>query len=440
MQGDISNGINVLGNLGDGTSAPSNGVIRALNGRIGRVEVAGIIRGPGTSAVRVQANQGIGLVKAASIFGPISANASFCTGKIGRLETTNGPLSGTVACIAVEGTGLERGVSINGDLTSEFGIRSGGLREHFFVSGNITSTGKIDITQGGTILDDATHNGRITVGGSVAGEIRVDGAAGLKGQIITNANNTSGTWTGPVRIGPTGNQIVLDDGASQPYQAPYYAVLSSTLGGGAVGLVPYGLHKEDCEPSHAPDGGPNLYWASKAWPQSFGGQTRETFVIKHYGPVFAASSGPYLIERRKFAIAMCGSEPCAGQDLVWVDRTTMFDVYAPRSGSREVWVAMKNNIQGNPVEVDKNHAYRFSLVADSGVTRLQSDQTLVTTTPKPTVVGYPYEVKPLFFDLNQNLVADLGDVEMWMEEPADVDYSGQIDTEDLIRLIEVVGM
>lgn len=74
------------------------------------------------------------------------------------------------------------------------------------------------------------------------------------------------------------------------------------------------------------------------------------------------------------------------------------------------------------------------------MTRLQSDQTLITTTPKPNVVGYPYEVKPLNFDLNLNLMADTGDIDAWIEQPADVDSSGAIDIDDLVRLIEVVGM
>ncbi len=440
----------------------------AANGAIDFVQAPNGAIGSSTSTVNIWAKTAIQRVDARQIWANIDARRNGgdpANSQVWRVSATNGDFTGSINARRLDGsTNATPGLFVpNGNLNADITLTDA-LRRPISVSGSLPNgrvismvrsigdngimnfgsvAGRIEVTQ--------SINRSITVAGALTGQIVIGesipnpygitvGSIGGTGQIIVNATNTTGTWTGPVTVGPSGSQIVLDDGASQPYQAPYYAALSSTLGGGSVGLVPYGLHKEDCEPSHAPDGGPNLYWASKTWPQSFGGQTRETFVIKHYGPVFAASSGPYLIERRKFAIAMCGSEPCAGQDLVWVDRTTMFDVYAPGSGSREVWVAMKNDGQGNPVEVDKNHAYRFSLVADSGVTRLQSDQTLVTTTPKPTVVGYPYEVKPLFFDLNQNLVADLGDIEMWMEEPADVDYSGQIDTEDLIRLIEVVGM
>lgn len=431
--GSITNRIVINGNLGDGSGAANNGVIRTLNGRIERLEVTGNIRGPNSAPVRVQANQGLGLVKAASILGPVSANANFGTGKFKRLETTGGPLSGTVACFAVESDQPDGGIYVNGDLTSEFGIRAGGLREPFVVTGSITSTGKIDITAGGTILDDATHDGRITVGGSMVGEIRIDGSAGLQGQIVINANNTPGTWTGPVKIGPTGSQIILDDGSAQPYQAPFYAALSSTLGGGAVGLVPYGLHKEDCSPPHAPDGGCGLQYSMRTWPASLGGGDRQTIVLRHYGPVTnpPPSLSPCLLER--LAITCPYPIACPGP---W-EEVPAYHVYLPPENPREVWVALQLS-GGQPVKFNPNYTYRVSLIADNGVTRLRSNGTLAQTAPG--IVGYPYEFKPLCADVNLDSLINPGDIDAWMERPADVDYSGEIDLADLVRLIEVVGM
>jgi len=45
---------------------------------------------------------------------------------------------------------------------------------------------------------------------------------------------------------------------------------------------------------------------------------------------------------------------------------------------------------GNPVGIDKEHAYRITPVSDGGVTRLRSAGTLASTAPG--VVGYPYLV------------------------------------------------
>jgi len=38
------------------------------------------------------------------------------------------------------------------------------------------------------------------------------------------------------------------------------------------------------------------------------------------------------------------------------------------------------------------------------------------------------------------MMADTGDIDAWLERPADVDYNGAIDIDDLVRLIEAVGM
>ncbi|MDQ7014341.1 MAG: hypothetical protein Q9O74_10655, partial [Planctomycetota bacterium] len=61
---------------------------------------------------------------------------------------------------------------------------------------------------------------------------------GLKGQVIINANNNSGTWTGAVAVNSTALAPV-----------PYYNNIAEDIGGGAVGLVPYYLHYNDCTPT-----------------------------------------------------------------------------------------------------------------------------------------------------------------------------------------------
>lgn len=93
---------------------------------------------------------------------------------------------------------------------------------------------------------------------------------------------------------------------------------------------------------------------------------------------------------------------------------------------------------GQPVKFHPNYTYRVSLISDGGVTRLRSAGTLASTAPG--IVGYPYEFKPLCADVNLDSLINPGDIDAWMEQPSDVDYSGEINLDDLVRLIEVVGM
>lgn len=79
-------------------------------------------------------------------------------------------------------------------------------------------------------------------------DISVESEASLTGQIIINAANTSSTWAGDVVVETTSGPVAFNTTASQPYQAPYYDALSTYIGGGAIGLVPYFLHKTDCLP------------------------------------------------------------------------------------------------------------------------------------------------------------------------------------------------
>ncbi|CAG0948252.1 hypothetical protein PHYC_00014 [Phycisphaerales bacterium] len=82
-----------------------------------------------------------------------------------------------------------------------------------------------------------------------AGEINIDGA--LAGMIVLNANagtaDAPNLWAGPVRVfAAQSSPIVLASGSSSPDTAPYYKRHASELGGGAVGLVKFNVHDDDC--------------------------------------------------------------------------------------------------------------------------------------------------------------------------------------------------
>ncbi|MBM4109550.1 MAG: hypothetical protein FJ255_12205 [Phycisphaerae bacterium] len=86
----------------------------------------------------------------------------------------------------------------------------------------------------------------------------------LKGQIVVNAVNFGFSWSAPVTV----------DGVTLA-PMPNYSNLSAGLGGGAVGVVPFNLHKQDCSP---PDGG------MVGWPGAY------SVTVRHYGPVVIENS------------------------------------------------------------------------------------------------------------------------------------------------------
>lgn len=109
-------------------------------------------------------------------------------------------------------------------------------------------------------------------------------AHGLGGQIIVNADGVAGgLWTSPVRVGPNGHpqQVILN--------SPGYSQTASQLGGGSVGLVPFKLHDESCQPTN----GATVQLAPNAPPFSV--------ELRHYGPVNWSGASPVTIERRPAA-------------------------------------------------------------------------------------------------------------------------------------------
>ncbi|MCC6952394.1 MAG: hypothetical protein IT433_13240 [Phycisphaerales bacterium] len=87
------------------------------------------------------------------------------------------------------------------------------------------------------------------------GQVWTLASDGLQGQLVVNAASTglpqAALWTDAVQVGEDSNGCPLlevSPAQSQPDLAPHYARLSAVLGGGAVGLVPFALHDEDCDP------------------------------------------------------------------------------------------------------------------------------------------------------------------------------------------------
>lgn len=237
-------------------------------------------------------------------------------------------------------------------------------------------------------------SGTVVIGGKLLGNSGSNyafnlPADGLSGQIIINGLN-SGTgpwWTAPIRI----DGITLDSAATDAnYLAPYYGVDSGTLGGGAVGVVPYHLYKNDCEPQYA-DSESCEGIGTQDW-SGIGGETRETIVLRHYGPVFNSNGSyvPLRVYRR--SVVACN---CEGDDWDQNEITDECDVHVFGSGTRarEVWVSHKLDIHGDPVSLGY-YSFKVDLAVDGGSTPyLRCGGTSVS--PTPAVAGYPYYFIPI---------------------------------------------
>jgi len=275
---------------------------------------------------------------------------------------------------------------------------------------------------------------------------------GLGGQIIINAANNGYTWTGPVKVG-TG--IILDDNSAAPDMAPYYTRLPADLGGGSVGLVPFNLHGTACSPPHSPVSTCGLAFETRVWPARFGGGTRETIILRQYGPVFDALDGsgpddpatkPLTIERQVNIAEICctpSCSPCPGQDVTWTDRSDQYDVYCPANeggtslaGAREVWVSRVLS-GGSPQQFGNVWSYRIKPRVTSGVHQLRCRDTGLPTAPP--VSAWTYQLSTLCSDLNLSGFTDGDDLVAWADSPEDVNNDGAVEPADFVDLATFVN-
>ena len=202
-----------------------------------------------------------------------------------------------------------------------------------------------------SLIDDATRDGRITIEGSLAGTIDIDGNNGLAGQVIVNAANASDTWTGAVTVGSSNTSLTT---------RPYYSNVSSTVGGGAVGLVPYLLYEPDCEPRHYDD----WHWTYEhdplnpsRWPAGEGPSSQRllnsTFcgapgtlpqqhaTFRFYGPVYTPADEEDDTELQPYTVWQYVSV-IPSHTYVWQEVTDAFVVdiaRTPATARREVTIS-----------------------------------------------------------------------------------------------------
>jgi hypothetical protein len=266
----------------DGRNVPgrietASGSIRELivNGSIGRAQTGiapdgTFILTPADVSITAGANGRIGSIRApgGEILGTVSAPAGvdrvIAGGRIGRVGAVGGITSTSGSIREVQtGTSCEVDISAPSGRVSNVDIGTdlvGTIRSKDSPSQLIV---RRDVKAGSTItLDrglDAT--GTVSIGRSLepGAVIRLTSptsqpVTSLAGQIIVNATSvspgSSSLFGGTVEVrGSTGSLL-------QTISVADYTTVSSVFGGGAVGLVPYRIHKQDGFPATTAAGDP----------------------------------------------------------------------------------------------------------------------------------------------------------------------------------------
>lgn len=291
------------------------GAVTADQGAIGVIgggSVVGIGPAAGTPAV-IRAQNGIERITAPSINATITANHNGGTGQIQTLQATTGTFAGSLHASDVGASGT--GLTVSGAMSANVTV-TGDVRNQVLVGG--ASSGTIGL--GGTISQPVTFNGGVSAGsvalgtvnaavivtGSMArpltigaigpsGSVRIGGslsgtlnvaAGGLQGRAVVNAASGTGTWTGSSSVGT----IALSP-------LPDYIALSASLGGGAVGHVPFRLHNQDCIPENSTSSPASVlnsrFCHVHTAVSDCGGTVNyddQSIILTHYGPIAPESA------------------------------------------------------------------------------------------------------------------------------------------------------
>lgn len=243
-------------------------------------------------------------------------------------------------------------------------------------------------------------------------------ANGLAGQIIINADGVAGgAWTAPIRVGPNGHpqQIILN--------SPGYTASAATIGGGAVGLVPFRLHDEACSP------------ANGATVQRSLTDPPLVVELRHYGPVNWNGAMPVTIERR-----------AAGSTNAFVPVTARNFQVTRTAGGRSLSITAGRGSPG----FESGYQYRLRPVQ-----QLYCDISTAPPAPiSPPAVAWDADYLltvirlPCAGDVNQTGVVNTDDllliISLWGQTNpivpgADANHDGIVNTDDLLIVITSWG-
>lgn len=258
--------------------------------------------GSGSSTVEIFTDGDIDLLRAGSIGNAaIGVNSEGFSGttSVGTLETLLGGFTSNSASVL----GSLDLLRVAGDFDADLTINSAlPAAERWGIGGSLLAGGVIDLP-----------------------------TSGLAGNIVVNAADGSGTWDGDVLVGAA---TLADE----------YATISASLGGGAVGVVPFATHGEDSSPASGSTFGlsPNIQN-----PPVF-----DEMNVRWYGEIQAAGvaqvGGPYVDAAAADAGGMPvivevwrDAGPCSNQ-LIQTDCDCNDDLWADVSHQWE-WEVLNND-------------------------------------------------------------------------------------------------
>lgn len=338
----IESAAGVLAVLVDSGNLLAN--VRALNGAIGQINVSsGDIGNPAPAAITFQitATNGIGALNAG---GAVSANI-----------TGGGSIQS-----------LDVGLDYRGTMTLS-GFDAFRIRRDLLADGVINLTSALP-------ADRVLEIDRSTIAGS---QIYLPTSTGLLGQIDINRANGGGSWGGTVTVGSTELTV------------PGYTNTASSLGGGSVGHVPFGLHDESC----APVNGSVVLTACCV--ETVGVR------LRHYGPLLWTTGLPATVWRR----------PACTTDT-FVDVTPSAGDFALEDDNPSATEPLRTLVV--TIDIEPNYEYK--------ITPTSNLKCAGVTTGEPPVVwdsDYTFTVKPACY--------------------ADIDASGTVGTADLLAVIAAWG-
>lgn len=252
---------------------------------IDRIHVVGDIGTPG-SPVAI-AGMGAGHIFARNIY----ATIDLTQGQLNYFEANGGEFVGTLVANSLSQYGAgPRGLVVRGRVAGSARFLSNTIYPIAIGSLEAGSLLRIDgIADGGptaAMTFDGDLAGTVAIGRSLLRPLTVTSGHHLTGQVIINGSNdpvNPGVWA-------QGAPVAVNGATLSPI--PHYSQTISTVGTGGVGLVPYALHGQDCDP-------PNVTYQAAAGyrlvPPSF---DFTPVIMRLYGHVVAANpaASPVKIE------------------------------------------------------------------------------------------------------------------------------------------------
>jgi hypothetical protein len=409
--GNLAGSVSAGGNIGDivvagDLLAGNNNPDIYSGGRITKIEVGGKI---GDAAANNQpvivATSGIGTPYSGIIADSIHADITTDDGNsidnaLWYLETRDGNLSGSITARYINRHDPDQqyyGMIVNGDIDATIDITQN-------CDGRIRATGVL--TQDAVIRIARDLNALAKIELAYGSGVDLDA---LKGQVIINAEDGIGLWENDVVVDGTTLSWGVNDDPGE------YTQTAASLGGGAVGLVPFSTHRESCSPVHGivKSGAP------------------ASITLQFYGPVVQQSVGtdmPVRVYRGDF-----------GTGEHEVDVTGDFAVDMHPGGDRR-----KVRIVPDTKQFKPKYRYRLAPItagAGTGETLLLCDDLLAAGAVPVKGRDYWVDVNIAMatLDLGGNGWVDSPDVVLWVASPEDFNGDSAADSTDLQMVVDNLG-